>query len=194
MLTLPRLLIASASGFLVCTGLLSFINRRSGRFLALVWIALGTGIALAALKPEVFGDSAPGTYVVRIRLVMGLLSFAVLMITLETVRRLAMQERYAILWVSTGLSLVVLAVYPNMVGWLSTITGMTYISAIMVVVFAFLLLVSFHFSLALSHLREDQKRLAQRTAIVELRVRELEQKLRDSEAGRQTSGNTSRNT
>ena len=42
------------------------------------------------------------------------------------------------------------------------------------VVFAFLLLVAFHFSLALSELRADQKRVCQFAASLELRVTELE--------------------
>jgi hypothetical protein len=45
------------------------------------------------------------------------------------------------------------------------------------VVFAFLLLVAFHFSLALSGIRADQRRLCQHAAELALRVADLERKL-----------------
>ena len=71
---------------------------------------------------------------------------------------------------------MVFAVYPDAVGWLAALTGMQYISAITMVVFAFLLLVAFHFSLALSELRSDQRQISQYAATLELRVAELEKK------------------
>jgi hypothetical protein len=95
------------------------------------------------------------------------------MITLESVRRFAMEARYALLWVFTGLILMVFAVYPDAVGWLAKTTGMTYVSAITMVVFAFLLLVSFHFSIALSSLRDNQKKLSQKIAELELRLEQF---------------------
>jgi hypothetical protein len=114
---------------------------------------------------------------------MGFLCFLVLMITLESVRRLAMEESYALLWISTGLVLVVFAVYPDAVGWLAALTGMQYVTAITIVVFAFLLLVAFHFSLSLSRYRADQKRLCQHAAVLEMRVANLERKLAEKESG-----------
>ena len=110
------------------------------------------------------------------RIVLGFLSAIVLMITLEAVRRFAMEERYALLWVFTGVILLIFAIYPNAVGWLAAVTGMQYLSAITMVVFAFLLLVVFNFSLALSDLRADQRRICQHAACLELRLKELEKK------------------
>ncbi|MEI6516363.1 MAG: DUF2304 domain-containing protein, partial [bacterium] len=95
------------------------------------------------------------------------------------VRRFAMEERYALLWVSTGIILVAFAIYPDAVGWLAALTGMQYVSAITMVVFAFLLLVAFDFSLSLSALRADQKQLSQHAANLELRVAELEKAAQD---------------
>jgi len=114
------------------------------------------------------------SHALRMRIVLGFLSLLVLIITLESVRRFAMEVRYALLWVFTGLILVVFAIHPDAVGWLAKTTGMTYISAITIVVFAFLLLVAFHFSIALSGLRENQKRLSQKIAELELRLEQLE--------------------
>jgi len=152
------------------------IRKRSRRFLGLAWITIGIAMAIALLNPAHFQSNTPASLLLRMRLVMGFLSFLVLMITLEAVRRFAMEERYALLWVFTGVILVVFAIYPDAVGWLAKTTGMHYVSAITVVVFAFLLLVAFHFSLALSRLRENQKRMSQKIAELELRLSELEPK------------------
>ena len=170
-----RLIIMSlASLAMLATGIILTTIRQKRFFLGLAWIGAGTALGVAAFNPGLFEGSSPAALAIRMRMVLGFLSFLVLMITLEAVRRVAMEERYALLWVSTGIILVVFAVYPDAVGWLATLTGMQYVSAITMVVFAFLLLVAFHFSLALSQVRHDQKRISQHAAALELRVAELE--------------------
>ena len=155
----------------------SMIAQKQKRFfLGFAWIAVGAGLALAVFRPDILHGNDAISLTLRMRIALGFLSFLVLMITLEAVRRFAMEERYALLWVSTGITLVVFAVYPDAVGWLAALTGMQYISAITMVVFAFLLLVAFHFSLALSELRSDQRQISQYAATLELRVAELEKK------------------
>jgi MFS family permease len=165
-MTLPSLVLATLSVGAIGLGAGMLIRKRSRRFLGLAWITVGIAMAMALLNPA--------SLLLRMRLVLGFLSFVVLMITLEAVRRFAMEERYALLWVFTGIILVGFAVYPDAVGWLAKTTGMHYVSAITVVVFAFLLMVAFHFSLALSGLRENQKKLSQKSAELELRLSELE--------------------
>lgn len=157
-------------------GLRMVTQKQKRFFLGLAWITIGIGCALAAYNPAFLQDKNAATLVFRMRIVLGFLSALVLMITLEAVRRFAMEERYALLWVFTGVILLVFAIYPDAVGWLATLTGMQYVSAITMVVFAFLLLVVFDFSLALSELRADQRRLCQHAAELELRIKELEKK------------------
>ncbi|MEI8121705.1 MAG: DUF2304 domain-containing protein [bacterium] len=170
-----RLIIMSLISLaMLTTGIVLTAIRQKRFFLGLAWIGAGAALGVAAFNPGLFEGSSPAALVVRMRMVLGFLSFVVLMITLEAVRRVAMEERYALLWVSTGIILVVFAIYPDAVGWLATLTGMQYVSAITMVVFAFLLLVAFDFSLALSQLRHDQKRISQHAAALELRVAELE--------------------
>ena len=185
-----RTIILAAGVLILLAGTITFVLARARRFLALIWMALGVGLLLLVTTPDIMDMAGPHTYVLRIRLVMGLLSFLVLMITLEAVRRFAMLERYALLWVSTGAILFIFLIYPDAIGWLVSLTGMHYVSAILVVVFAFLLLVAFHFSIALSTLHENQKRIAQRTGMLELRIVELESKL--AQAQRSPGGGTDR--
>ena len=185
-MTASNIVLAAVSLAFVSAGATMTIRRRARRFLGLAWIAVGVAMAIAAFKPALFQGVGPASLVMRMRLALGLLSFMVLMITLEAVRRFAMEERYALLWVSTGVILVVFAIYPDAVGWLAKLTGMQYVSAITMVVFAFLLLVAFHFSLALSQIRASQKRLCQHAAELELRVSELERKINGGESSRKT--------
>ncbi|MEI6786883.1 MAG: DUF2304 domain-containing protein [bacterium] len=175
-MTFRALLLCFLSLAMLIMGIRMTAQKQKRFFLGWAWIAVGIAMAVAVFKPELFQGETPASLTLRMRMALGFLSFLVLMITLEAVRRFAMEERYALLWVSTGIILVVFAVYPDAVGWLAKLTGMQYVSAITMVVFAFLLLVAFHFSLALSELRADQKRVCQFAASLELRVAELEKK------------------
>jgi hypothetical protein len=173
-MTLQQIFMYGLSAGMVGLGLRMVTQKQKRFFLGLAWITIGIGCALAAYRPEFLHDNNAATLVFRMRIVLGFLSALVLMITLEAVRRFAMEERYALLWVFTGVILLIFAIYPDAVGWLATLTGMQYVSAITMVVFAFLLLVVFDFSLALSELRADQRRVCQHAAELELRITELE--------------------
>ncbi len=176
-MTLQPILLGLFSLGMLGFGARMVAQKQKKIFLGLAWITLGIGCAVVAYDPSFFHDKNATSLVFRMRLVLGFLSAVVLMITLEAVRRFAMEERYALLWVFTGVILLIFAIYPDAVGWLATLTGMQYVSAITMVVFAFLLLVVFDFSLALSELRADQRRICQHAAEMELRIKELEKKM-----------------
>lgn len=120
------------------------------------------------------------SYLARIRWVMGVLSFVVLLVTFEAVRRSHLRERYALLWVSTGIMLMLCAVFTDVLDFFCALLGMQYVTFVVTVIFIFLLLVSFHFSIALSALGDDRSRLAQRCAHLETRVAELERATRSA--------------
>jgi hypothetical protein len=155
-------------------GLVLLLRSPTRRFQGLFWIALGCGLALVAYQPALWSRTTLTATTLKMRMATGVVSFMVLMITLEAVRRTAMIERYALLWVFTGLLVFVVAVYPDAVQWLARITGMHYTSAVMVVVFTFMLLVAFDFSIALSRHQEKQKQMAQRIALLEKRLEQVE--------------------
>lgn len=186
-MTLQQIFLAVLSLGMLGLGLRMVTQKQKRFFLGLAWLTIGTGCALVAYNPGFLYDKNSATMLFRMRIVLGFLSALVLMITLEAVRRFAMEERYALLWVFTGVILLVFAVYPDAVGWLATLTGMQYVSAITMVVFAFLLMVVFNFSLALSELRADQRRICQHAAELELRLTKLEQKPSASPSGCKSS-------
>lgn len=147
------------------------------RFHALIGLGLGGLFIVGGLDPSLFHFMGPPTYINRIRLLMGLLSFAVLFVTLEAIRMERLQERYAVLWVLTGLFILAGAVFIYLLDFFCNLLGMQYVTFIVAVVVTFLILVTFQFSMELSRFQDDRARLAQRCALLEARVAELEKLL-----------------
>ena len=103
-----------------------------------------------------------------------LASFALVLVVLELIRQRRLQERYAVLWLLTGLVLMALSAWR---GGLNTIAGWfgveTYPPAILGAVGAlFILVVLLHYSTVISRLSDQNTILAQRLALLEQQVRE----------------------
>jgi len=102
-------------------------------------------------------------------------SLLLLIIVLELVRGRRLKERYALLWIATGVVLLVLSAWR---GGLNTIAGWvgveTYPPAVLFAVATlFILLVLLHYSTVLSKLTDENVELAQRIALLEERVDRL---------------------
>ncbi|MCZ7591390.1 MAG: DUF2304 domain-containing protein [Kiritimatiellae bacterium] len=148
--------------------------KRIGVFRSTMLIAFTALFAGLAYDLRLIERLNEVTFLDRIRLLMGTLSFLVLLVTFEAVRRLHLQERYALLWLSTGIMLLLCALFTSILDFFCDLFGMQYITFIVAVIFTFLLLVSFHFSIAMSRLAKDRANLAQRTAQLEARIEQLE--------------------
>jgi hypothetical protein len=101
-------------------------------------------------------------------------SFALLVVVFELMRSRRLRERYALLWLLTGVVLFALSLWR---GGLNTIAGWfgveTYPPAILGAVGAlFFLLVLLHYSTVISRLSDQNVILAQRLALLEQRLRE----------------------
>jgi hypothetical protein len=59
----------------------------------------------------------------------------------------------------------------------SRITGLYYLSAVVLILFAFLLLIVFHFSVVISKLTDRNKELTQRHSLLELEFNEFKKRL-----------------
>ena len=164
-------------GLVILSGLLFVAGRKQNRFVAGCWLLLGVALVLFLAGLTSALPSKTMTMELKLRVVTGLLSFLVLIVTMETVRRTQMRERYALLWLASGLVILIFAIYPTAtLQWLQAITGMQYVTAVVIVIFGFLLLVSFHFSVELSRLHNQLSQLTRRHALLEQRLEELEQK------------------
>jgi Uncharacterized conserved protein (DUF2304) len=110
----------------------------------------------------------------RVSIAASVASLLLLLVVLELIRSRRLRERYALLWLLTGLVLLVLSLWR---GGLNTIAGWlgveTYPPAVLFAVASlFILAVLLHYSTVISKLSDQNVILAQRIALLELEVRE----------------------
>jgi hypothetical protein len=98
-------------------------------------------------------------------------SILLLGIVLELVRRRRLFERYALLWVLSGVVLLGLAAWRELLQTVADALGVAYPpSALFLIAFGFILVLLLHFSVAVSRLSDQTKVLAQRIALLEERA------------------------
>jgi len=112
---------------------------------------------------------------IKIQIIVGVLSMILLLITFELIRKKRLREEYAILWLFTGIVVLVFSLWPEFLlsQFFVRITGIFYLSAVVLISFFFLLLIVFHFSVVISKLSGQNKELAQRYALLEMEFKEL---------------------
>ena len=103
-----------------------------------------------------------------------LASFTLVVVVLELIRSRRLRERYALLWLATGLVLTALSAWR---GGLNTIAGWvgvrSYPPAVLFAVGVFFILaVLLHYSTVISRLSDQNVVLAQRIALLEEELRE----------------------
>jgi hypothetical protein len=107
----------------------------------------------------------------RVQLIAILASVGILLLVLELVRRRRLMERYALLWLLSGVTLLVLSVWRGLLEGLADVVGIAYApSALFIVAMAMGLLLLLHFSLVISHLHDQTKVLAQRVGMLQQEV------------------------
>ena len=132
-------------------------------------------VAMARRYGGAVGGDAAVTPV-RISIAAAVASALLILIVLELIRGRRLKERYALLWLATGLVLLVLSLWR---GGLNTIAGwlgvqgyppaILFAAAIM-----FVIAVLLHYSTVLSRLTDDNVLLAQEVALLRTRVDDLE--------------------
>ena len=112
-------------------------------------------------------------------------SLLLLLAVLELVRRRRLREKYALLWIVTAIVLLVLSVWRGAVTTIAQALGVSYGPAVLFAVGAvFVLVVLLHYSTVISALTDRSVVLAQRIAILEQRIEELERSDGDGEQPR----------
>ena len=110
----------------------------------------------------------------RVSIAAAIASLLLLLVVFELIRSRRLRERYALLWLLTGVVLLVLSLWR---GGLNTIAGWFGISGyppaiLFAVGILFILLVLLHYSTVISRLSDQSTILAQRLALLEERLRE----------------------
>ena len=173
----PRILIGLLGLLIVLILARTIRSKRISLVPAILWSLAAAVLIIFSLFPQQLIRTVISTeYVMRMRIMMGFVSLLVLLITLESTRQARLQERYALLWVATALVILICAFFPSVVNLLRLLMGMNYTAAVVSVAFTFLTLVLFHFSISMSISQAKQARIAQKLALLETRVRELEEK------------------
>lgn len=171
--TMPRIVFVFL-GILLCVWIGMAIWERRIRMLgAVAGLGLGLFMVLVAIDPRILRFLAETNFLTRIRILMVVMSFSVVVITVEAIRRSHLQERYAILWVTTGLIILMTAFFPHVLTLFSFLFGTQYVTSVVGIVFTFLLLIAFHFSIALSGMQKRQTQIAQRCAVLEAKLEDL---------------------
>jgi hypothetical protein len=111
----------------------------------------------------------------RVSIVGVVASLLLLLIVLELIRSRRLKERYALLWLATGVVLLVFSAWRDalntLAGWLG-VTG--YPPAVLFAVATlFILLVLLHYSTVISRLTDENVELAQGVALLEERAGRL---------------------
>ena len=89
----------------------------------------------------------------------------------ELVRRKHLMERYAILWLAAGITVLVLGLWKGLLTRLSHAVGIYYApTALFAVAFVFVLVMLVHFSIIVSRLSDQNTLLAQRLALLQQRL------------------------
>ena len=110
----------------------------------------------------------------KVSIVASIGSLLLLLIVFELIRSRRLRERYAILWLVTGLVLLVLSAWRDALNTIAGWVGVTtYPPAVLFAVATiFILMVLLHYSTVLSKLSDQNVVLAQRLALLEQAVEE----------------------
>jgi len=114
------------------------------------------------------------------RIVLLVLALGMLALTLELIRRRRLREEYAVLWVCTGIMILVFVVMPNLLftlsDWLQLDRGvlMTFVC------FLFLAAIVLHYSVVISKHSEREKHLTQELALLRDELEKLRAETREA--------------
>lgn len=103
----------------------------------------------------------------RIQIIAIIGSVAVILFIFELIRRRKLREEYSFLWFGAGIGLLILSFWRDLLEILARLTGVAYPPSVLLlggILLGFFLAV--HYSISLSRLAEQNKRLAQEIAFL----------------------------
>lgn len=120
----------------------------------------------------------------RLLNVLAVLSLAMILAVLASVRRAHIRVEYSVSWLVAGLALLALSRSARALQWIGSVLGTADLgSALLMSSGAIFLVVLFRLSLRISGLKDANIALAQRIAILEYRLESVNEKIKASAAG-----------
>ena len=114
----------------------------------------------------------------RIQIVVFLASILVLLFVSEKVRRRHLAVEYSLIWIISGLVMMLLALWRNSLEYIAWVMGIAYApSAIFVIFGVFVLSLSIHFTLMISKLSYRNRVLVQKVALLEHDFEQLKEEV-----------------
>ena len=112
----------------------------------------------------------------RVSIAASVASLVLLLVVLELIRGRRLKERYALLWIATGVVLLVLSAWRDGLNTIASWLGVgTYPPAILFAAATlFVIVVLLHYSTVLSKLTDENVLLAQKLALLEERLGRVE--------------------
>jgi len=111
----------------------------------------------------------------HLRVIIGILCFALVGIIIELIRQNRLKEHYAIIWLLTAVSIFIFGIWPDTLNMISRIVRLHHLTTLFMVAFLFLLAIVLHFTLAISQLFDRNKRLTQEVAWLRFELEEFRQ-------------------
>ncbi len=130
--------------------------------------------AALLLAAEVADDGSTGlSFTAHLFLLAG--SIGSMLFILLLLRRRQLRGKYAMLWTALGVVLIVLAIVPNLLTWISQKLGIYYPPVLfLVVAIGFLLVVLIQFSWELSRMEDRTRTLAEEIALLRTEIERLD--------------------
>lgn len=102
------------------------------------------------------------------------LSLTLVILIFELTRRRKLKEKYAILWIFLGSITFILAVFDNILNSITHLLGIQLpINTVFFFGIFFIILINLHFSLVISNLSEQNKKIAQKLALLEAEIKNI---------------------
>ncbi len=112
-------------------------------------------------------------------------SLGVLIFVIEFIRRGALKEKYALLWLFSSLVLLLLSVWRRLLDIIAEAFGFYYSPSFLFLLgFGFLILITLHFSIVVSILSVKNKKLAQELGIIKEELERIKEGVHSADTSR----------
>lgn len=103
-----------------------------------------------------------------------------LVFVLYLLKKKRLYLKYALLWLFTGILMIALTLFPQILGWFFDLLGFeVYSNGLFSILIFFILLMLLVLTSIVSALNEKNRRLVQTVALLEKRIRDLESKVEE---------------
>lgn len=114
----------------------------------------------------------------RIQYITIILSIGLLIFIFELIRRKKIKEQYSLLWLFFSIIFVVLSIWRNGLDAFARLVGIDYApSALFLILFLAIFLILIQFSVVISRLSEENKKLSQEIGLLKLEIAEIKKKI-----------------